>query len=188
MLNTLTLHTGCLVNGMNKAELKAGGTIRVKNNEVIKKGEEILFAYHSSYWSRWGAPRRGRPAKTKHSTQTTARTTRNSAEVAIDHNRVEDPESVRINTTVSEQITEDNGVRVVPQIGRVNTHNRGRRRKERDDPPQRTHKRQATQYMWTATSRDEFNSVQHTSHVQQQSVRQYHRPQRFEQGEGGGVT
>ena len=28
--------------------------MRVMKNKVIKEGDEILFAYHSNYWSRWG--------------------------------------------------------------------------------------------------------------------------------------
>ena len=48
----------------NKAELKAGGTIRVMANKTIYPGEEILFAYHTDYWKRWGmARKRGRPAQ-----------------------------------------------------------------------------------------------------------------------------
>ena len=54
---------------INKAEMAnrdnrgGGGTIRVMENKVIQKGEEILMAYHDSYWSRWapeGTRRRGR--------------------------------------------------------------------------------------------------------------------------------
>ena len=50
----------------NNAEIKDGGTVRVMKNKVIKEGDEILFAYHSNYWSRWGkhtSKRRGRPRK-----------------------------------------------------------------------------------------------------------------------------
>ena len=171
---------------MNKAEMKAGGTLRVKNNKVIKKGEEILFAYHSSYWSRWGAPRRGRPTKHKNSPQTTAPATPISDDVAIDTSAKEC--NLTSPADMSEQIAENNGVRVVPvpPIGRVATNKRGRRRKERDDPPMRVHKRQATQYMWTATSRDEFDSVQQTTNTQQDP--QSHSQRWFERGEGGGVT
>ena len=45
----------------NKAELKAGGTIRVMASKTIYPGEEILFAYHTEYWRRWGmTSKRGR--------------------------------------------------------------------------------------------------------------------------------
>ena len=55
----------------NKAEMAncdnagGGGTIRVMENRVIQPGEEILMAYHDSYWSRWGAEDRRRGRKRK---------------------------------------------------------------------------------------------------------------------------
>ena len=54
--------------GINKAEMKAGkdGTIRVVQRKTIKKGEEILMAYHSAYWNRWRPAQvlpRGRPKR-----------------------------------------------------------------------------------------------------------------------------
>ena len=50
----------------NNAEMKDGGTIRVMKGKVINEGDEILFAYHTNYWSRWGTAqhkRRGRPRR-----------------------------------------------------------------------------------------------------------------------------
>ena len=55
--------------GVNKAEMKAGGTIRVVHRKTIKQGEEILMAYHSGYWNRWRPADilpRGRPKKRQH--------------------------------------------------------------------------------------------------------------------------
>ena len=55
----------------NKAEMAnqdnagGGGTIRVMENKVIQKGEEILMAYHDSYWSRWAPDNRRRGRKRK---------------------------------------------------------------------------------------------------------------------------
>ena len=55
----------------NKAEMAnqdnagCGGTIRVMENKVIQKGEEILMAYHDSYWSRWAPENRQRGRKRK---------------------------------------------------------------------------------------------------------------------------
>ena len=57
---------------VNKAELLGrnnqggGGTIRVMEGKVIQEGEEILMAYHDSYWSRWDDERRGRGRRRKH--------------------------------------------------------------------------------------------------------------------------
>ena len=56
---------------INKAEMAnqdnagGGGTIRVMENRVIQKGEEILMAYHDSYWSRWAPDNRRRGRKRK---------------------------------------------------------------------------------------------------------------------------
>ena len=52
--------------GVNKAEMKDGGTIRVMKGKVIHAGEEVLMAYHSDYWRRWrpaDVRPRGRPRK-----------------------------------------------------------------------------------------------------------------------------
>ena len=42
----------------NRAEMVAGGTIRVMRGKVINEGDEILFAYHGDYWRRWGPERK----------------------------------------------------------------------------------------------------------------------------------
>ena len=87
-------------------------------------------------------------------------------------------------------ITEDNGVRVVEPAETVLKHYtsaRGRKKKARDNTPTRARKRQATQYTWTATSRDEFNNQQRYSQ-DTMSAQQRQNTQRFERGEGGGVT
>ena len=50
--------------GVNKAEMKDGGTIRVMKGKVIHAGEEVLMAYHGDYWRRWrpaDVRPRGRP-------------------------------------------------------------------------------------------------------------------------------
>ena len=182
---------------MNKAELKAGGTIRVKHNKTIKAGEEILFAYHYNYWRRWGAPKRGRPTSATSTpaqllTETDSHsqiqhsdnpphTHHTSALTAVHH------ESHLENTVTT--ITEENGVRVVEPAAKVLKHTsvRGRRKKARDNTPTRARKRQATQYTWTATSRDEFNNQQRYSQ-DTMSAQQRQNTQRFERGEGGGVT
>ena len=38
----------------NKARLCAGGTLKVMEGCVIREGEEILYAYGKDYWDRWG--------------------------------------------------------------------------------------------------------------------------------------
>ena len=68
-------------------------------------------------------------------------------------------------------------MRVVPPDVPKRKGKVGRRKKLREDSPPRTNKRQAKQFTWCATSRDEFDAAQHTI-----------REQRFERGEGGGVT
>ena len=42
----------------NRAEMVAGGTIRVMRGKVVNEGDEILFAYHGDYWRRWGPERK----------------------------------------------------------------------------------------------------------------------------------
>ena len=56
---------------VNKAEMKGpnnaggGGTIRVMKGKVIQEGDEVLMAYHDSYWSRWDDERRERRKRCK---------------------------------------------------------------------------------------------------------------------------
>ena len=70
----------------NKAELKAGGTIRVMQNKTIYPGEEILFAYHNEYWKRWGmASKRGRKAKPQTPTQESGTGKAARTTTAIEH-------------------------------------------------------------------------------------------------------
>ena len=162
---------------MNKAEMKAGGTIRVKKNCKIKKGEEILFAYHHSYWRRWGTRTRGRPKQQQQENATVPEADRQP--VANDHNSSE---------LTTATITESNGIRVVPPIVPTKVGKVGRpSKKPREPTPPRANKRQARQYTWCASSRDEFNLVQQSNNVYSDAPGQYKR-QRFERGEGGGVT
>ena len=37
----------------NNARMKAGGTLAVMKGKTIHPGDEILYAYHHSYWQRW---------------------------------------------------------------------------------------------------------------------------------------
>ena len=74
-------------------------------------------------------------------------------------------------------INEPGGVRIVPPDVPKRKGKVGRRKKLREDSPPRANKRQVKQFTWCATSRDEFNAAQQTISVQ-----------RFERGEGGGVT
>ena len=134
---------------MNKAEMKAGGTIRVKKTCKIKKGEEILFAYHQSYWRRWGTRKRGRPKQLQLDSAPT--TTVDQMHVA--------PHSSSDPTAAT--ITESDGVRIVPPIVPTKSGRIGRpSKKPRETTPPRANKRQARQYTWCATSRDEFDNVQ----------------------------
>ena len=79
-------------------------------------------------------------------------------------------------------ITEHNGVRVDTSATASKQSRAGQAKRPRENTFQRTNKRQNKQFMWCATSRDEFN-VQQTGVVRQQDSQR-----QFERGEGGGVT
>ena len=180
----------------NKAEMKAGGTIRVKKNKTIHKGEEILFAYNNSYWRRWGPTKRGRPRKAPSASTSTSTNTPSPTKTSksllrahnADHTNAADSRTnpTHLDTTAA-TLQEDNGVRVTQHVEPVATSKRGRKKKARETTPHRANKRQATQYAWSAISRDEFNRVQ-KQQCNVQSEQQLRSAQRFEQGEGGGVT
>ena len=85
-------------------------------------------------------------------------------------------------------ITESDGVRIVPPIVPTKSGRIGRpSKKPRETTPPRANKRQARQYTWCATSRDEFDNVQRANTELDDTPSQYKR-QWFERGEGGGVT
>ena len=149
--------------------MKAGGTIRVKPNKTIKKGEEILFAYHQNYWRRWGQKRPGRPAGARASTE---------GETGAVPARQTEP-AQHYNDESPQVMLEQNGVRMIPDLGNPpRGRKRGRPAKEKTDDlsSKCTHKRQTTKFVWSTTGRDEFDRQQ-----QQWSAR-------YERGEGGGVT
>ena len=179
----------------NKAELKAGGTLRVMHNKTIYPGEEILFAYHTDYWKRWGmARKRGRKPTystaaqdTRKAARPTTTATHTSAANHDDTNTHAELESVETQTAHI-------GTRVVqPTI----TKHRAIRKREQSQrsiqrtPQQATTKparaRKQSQYKWSSVGRDAFDIAQ------QQVVPNNHdsgrtSDQRFERGEGGGVT
>ena len=144
----------------NKAELKAGGTIRVMKNKTIYEGEEILFAYHADYWKRWGMSkkrgRRPRPQTTQDDGNTNAKHGHDNgtyAIVTVDHTQVQLPQDMdgderttavatetimsqvrpRGKITAEQTHTEDIGVRVVvvEQGHQGEGRARGRPRKKR---------------------------------------------------------
>ena len=179
----------------NKAEMKAGGTIRVKQNMKIKKGEEILFAYHTGYWHRWGTRKRGRPPKDS-TLSTTTSAAQPTSELPPSNNLPcahtadnTDSSHVASNTidATATTIQEANGIRVTQPADLAVKGRGGRPKKARDHTPHRANKRQATQYAWNAVSRDEFNQRQRNPSTVM-SVQQSQNQQRFERGEGGGVT
>ena len=167
-------------------------------NKTIYPGDEILFAYHTDYWKRWGMTRkRGRPPKhhnTEQATRKAARTTTTSTSAsATCHDETKKPTAVAEIETVETQ-TANVGTRVVHQS---KTQHRARRDRGRSlssnvlaktapSKSKRTRARKQSQHKWSTVGRDAFDIAQqqvHNSHAGRgTSVR------RFERGEGGGVT
>ena len=180
----------------NKAELKAGGTIRVMRNKTIYPGDEILFAYHTDYWKRWGMTRkRGRPPKHTTTAQVTRKvartiTTSTSASAAC-HGDTKTPTDVAAVETVETQ-TANIGTRVVHQSTTRQRRGRGRsmgstvQNKTAQTISKRTRARKQSQHKWSTVGRDAFDIAQQQVHNNHNSSRVS--VQRFERGEGGGVT
>ena len=149
--------------------------------------------------------KRGRPAKPhNHITQALERSNRDTeSDVPVSlepegqrkHARTDDMEpsrmGVALNPTES-SLTEDNGTRFVPELqegrGREASTGRGRGRKSTNrvvNEKQQTRVRNTKQYRWSAVGRDAFDNAQ------RQGNRTDEHPnygQRYERGEGGGVT
>ena len=192
---------------MNKAELKAGGTIRVMHNKIIHEGEEILFAYHTDYWKRWGMTRkRGRKSKTRNTAQDigtgkVARTT--AADEAPEPAQQQDvPVTLTSLATaaalnvVQEEQTEAVGTRIM--LGTVNPSGRAKGKRKGwgkgtvrtsvGADKTRVRKRSVKQYQWSTVSRDAFNVAQTNKPDSTNATSSGSSGTRFERGEGGGVT
>ena len=185
----------------NKAELKAGGTIRVMNNKIIYPGEEILFAYHADYWKRWGMNRqRGRKAKQSPTAQET-NASKMARATSAEHQRADkdtddDPKRQNRNTESvprasgqTEIQTADMGIRVVCDV-QHKARGRGRGRGKGGTSKiekTRARKRNTQQYQWSTVGRDAFNVAQ-TNNYHSTKDRSGSNGTRFERGEGGGVT
>ena len=196
----------------NKAELKAGGTIRVMHNKIIYPGEEILFAYHTEYWKRWGmVSKRGRKAKLRDTTQAqsnqkTARVTTTTMAEAQTATLSQDVAATmtstpRVDTHTCEQPsvhteewTADVGTRIIPATvnsGRATGRGKGKGKSQASRMARTelttVRKRSVKQYQWSTVGRDAFNVAQ-TSTSNRTIDSSGSHGNRFERGEGGGVT
>ena len=189
----------------NKAELKAGGTIRVMHNKIIYPGEEILFAYHTEYWKRWGMTRkRGRKSKTHHAAQEQGTRKQARIDTALEaetmpHTPTAQPAAnVHTNAAMPHVQTEERtdviGTRIltshVQTGGRARGRGRGRgrgRTKNTSEEHTKVRKRTVKQYKWSTVGRDAFNAAQNNKPDRTKDSSNSHCT-RFERGEGGGVT
>ena len=137
-------------------------------NKTIHAGEEILFAYHASYWQRWGMnKKRGRkPNPLNTQARDDNRQVVQRLGAAAETN-VAGPSKHNENDDVPECILENNGTRVAataprPESAGQGRRGRGRPRKQKlsSTPIQKRNRSNRTQ-QWSATGRDEFNRVQH---------------------------
>ena len=173
----------------NKAEMLDGGTIRVMQGRVINAGEEILMAYNAEYWARW-APRTRKRRRGKEDAPAAGDASAAAAgdESAVRGGEVEDSPGVR-------EMGEDGG-----GYGR-RVKGRGHREKpitgkKRGRPPttmeagsnsEPSGRRTIRQLRWTDVGREEYNRAVVQGNIMRGSE-EGGGGQRFERGEGGGVT
>ena len=168
--------------GVNKAEMKAGGTIRVVKRKTIKKGDEILMAYHSEYWNRWrpdGVRPRGRPRQVQQGGGAEGPTS-SAADAAQQHD--EDEQSGQGGEAAVERC-EQGGVRIGAVSGAVRQPEgdgprRGRPRQGGERERSALGKRHVSSTKWSTLGRDAYRQVQQRGN----------QGERYERGEGGGVT
>ena len=183
--------------GVNKAEMKAGGTIRVMKRKTIYEGEEILMAYHDGYWSRWRPSNvrpRGRPQRQRQGGGDVETTSNTAAEgdggghdgghAHGDSERnggVSGTQSVMQGAEVERH--EQGGVRIGVMSGVLRQPEgdgprRGRPRQGGERDSDVLGKRHVSSTKWSTLGRDAYRQVQ----------RRGDQGERFERGEGGGVT
>ena len=164
-----------------------GGTIRVMSGRVINAGEEILMAYHTEYWERW-APR---ARKQGHSNVAAALATSSAEAEGGGHGRGGDAESPGVG-----ELGKDGGgygrrVRGRESRDKLQTgKKRGRPPKTVDEGETSVQKGRRTmrQLTWTDTGREEYNRVVVNNVGGCGGSGAGEVRQRFERGEGGGVT
>ena len=166
----------------------SGGTIRVMEGKVINEGEEILMAYNASYWSRW-APRT-RTQRKRPRTDDEAGAERATAAGLVGSGRVGG--SGGAGSPGVRGLETDGGGHGRRVRGResreqsVTGKKRGRPLKTVEAGSSGSYRRRTTrQLLWTDTGREEY--IRTVMDVQG-GEGGAGAGQRFERGEGGGVT